>query len=711
MKTKMKALAALLIAGIALVGNASAQITAFNAASASFTSPASGNYTINYTVANANDVVVIGFYIDTGSSAVNSLTYNGLTPSHTNVVSRLTLYYFTNPPVGASTFSASIAAQGQGNCAYQIREFSGVNLSAPVVSVTGTDGNAQITTTAANSFIFDVLSVNNGGNPSVPDSDSVLTKDGELDMNSGSGGGYTATGTNIASVTGTYNLGWTTTGGGNYGEAALAFAPVGAVIVNNSFTWTNNLASGDNFIGSSVNWTNYAGANAAPNSGNGETMQWIGATTSNPLWITNSGSGSPNSSPGYNINLTAGQTAPMTIVLNSNIRLGTNLVVASGAGGLTIQGGTSQYIALGSFNAPIYNPLHNWINNSANPVTFDNVYFSGGAGWDHTLSLNGTGNWVFNNTLQLQNGSPNLWMTVNGPGSVILGGTNLSGVTYNGSTTGGLTLNAGTLIFKGPTPWYGTGAITINGGNLDSVVTDLVMAGNNPQTWNTSFAFIGSENLDLGTSSVTLNASITITVSNNSLTVGGNISGPTRSLTKAGGGTLVLSGANTYSNTTVNAGTLEIAQATLSTNSTVAVSSGAVLQLDFPTTNLVTALVLNGISQPGGVYNATTSPTFISGTGSLIIPSTGPGTFTSTPGISGFKLNGANVTMTVTDAQAGDAYYLLASTNLALPINQWLTVATNVPGTSGSFTFTGTNAVTPGDRQQFYILSNTNYNY
>lgn len=222
----MKALAALLTAGTALAGSASAQITAFNSASSSFTSPSSGPYTINYTVANSNDVVVIGFYIDTGNSVVNSLTYHGVAPSHTNVVSRLTLYYFTNPPAGASSFSASIAAQGQLNCAYQIREFSGVDLTVPIATSTGTDGTTKITTTAANSFIFDVLSVNNGGNPSVPASGSVLIKDGQLDMNSSSGGGYTATGTNTESTAGTYQLGWSIPSGGNYGEAALAFSPI-----------------------------------------------------------------------------------------------------------------------------------------------------------------------------------------------------------------------------------------------------------------------------------------------------------------------------------------------------------------------------------------------------------------------------------------------------------------------------------------------------
>ncbi|MDR3456935.1 MAG: autotransporter-associated beta strand repeat-containing protein [Verrucomicrobiae bacterium] len=91
-------------------------------------------------------------------------------------------------------------------------------------------------------------------------------------------------------------------------------------------------------------------------------------------------------------------------------------------------------------------------------------------------------------------------------------------------------------------------------------------------------------------------------------------------LTATGSGTLTLSGANTYTgNTTVNGGTLELGQATLANSSTVTVASGAVLQLDFAVTNTVTGLVLNGASQPTGVYNHTTTPTYITGTGSLLV--------------------------------------------------------------------------------------------
>jgi len=124
-------------------------------------------------------------------------------------------------------------------------------------------------------------------------------------------------------------------------------------------------------------------------------------------------------------------------------------------------------------------------------------------------------------------------------------------------------------------------------------------------------------------------------------------------------------------------------------------------------------------SSYSGTFSATNLPSLGSNlgwnwnpaNGTLSVVSTGPGTFTNSPGVTSFSLNGNNIVITGTNAQAGDAYYLLQSTNVALPLSQWNVVATNVVGASGNFTFTGTNAVTPGDAQQFYILSNTNSNH
>jgi hypothetical protein len=99
----------------------------------------------------------------------------------------------------------------------------------------------------------------------------------------------------------------------------------------------------------------------------------------------------------------------------------------------------------------------------------------------------------------------------------------------------------------------------------------------------------------------------------------------------------------------------------------------------------------------------------------MLVPATAPPAViapTNSPGITSFRLvsNGAggnNVVINGTNGDVGATYYLLTSTNVAKPLNQWQVVATNVVG-SGNFTFIGTNAVSPNGVQQFYILSSTN---
>jgi autotransporter-associated beta strand protein len=111
------------------------------------------------------------------------------------------------------------------------------------------------------------------------------------------------------------------------------------------------------------------------------------------------------------------------------------------------------------------------------------------------------------------------------------------------------------------------------------------------------------------------------------------------------------------------------------------------------------------VSLSGGTYSF--NPT----TGVLTVTGLGPGTFANPTRITSFTLNGANIVITGTNGQSGDAYYLLQSTNVALPLSQWKVVATNVLSANGNFTFTGTNVVVPGNQQQFYLLSNTNSNH
>ena len=116
-------------------------------------------------------------------------------------------------------------------------------------------------------------------------------------------------------------------------------------------------------------------------------------------------------------------------------------------------------------------------------------------------------------------------------------------------------------------------------------------------------------------------------------------------------------------------------------------------------TNIVT--VASSVVDPNLANNTVTNVTAIVST---IVP-------TVPPHVSSFSLTGGNLVISATNGVNGGTYYLLGTTNAALPLNQWKALATNVI-TAGSgaatFTFTGTNVISAGLKQQFYILSSTN---
>jgi hypothetical protein len=72
------------------------------------------------------------------------------------------------------------------------------------------------------------------------------------------------------------------------------------------------------------------------------------------------------------------------------------------------------------------------------------------------------------------------------------------------------------------------------------------------------------------------------------------------------------------------------------------------------------------------------------------------------PRIDGFTLNGTNLVISGTNGTPGGWYYVLASTNLALPLSNWTRTATNQFAGNGSFIFT--NAVQTTASRQFYLL-------
>jgi autotransporter-associated beta strand protein len=138
-------------------------------------------------------------------------------------------------------------------------------------------------------------------------------------------------------------------------------------------------------------------------------------------------------------------------------------------------------------------------------------------------------------------------------GTTILSGAN--------TFTGNVHLNTGTLHFNHASA-AGTGTLIIDDGTTidNSSGGAITLSTNNPQTWNGNFTFTGSNNLTVGTGAVAMGAvNVQATVSAATLTLGGIISG-TGVLSKAGNGTLTLTGSNTYSGgTAVTGGILSVA--------------------------------------------------------------------------------------------------------------------------------------------------------
>ncbi|MCX7045484.1 MAG: autotransporter-associated beta strand repeat-containing protein, partial [Candidatus Sumerlaeota bacterium] len=241
------------------------------------------------------------------------------------------------------------------------------------------------------------------------------------------------------------------------------------------------------------------------------------------------------------------------------------------------------------------------------------------------------GNFVYGNVIANPNGGVNAFILVKkGSGALTLSGLN----TYTGGTylSGGqLNLNSLKAI--------GTGVLTITtaGAVLDNTSDGDITMVNNAQNWNADFTYAGSlRNLNLGAGAVTLNASRQVTVSANTLTVGGVISGATFGLTKAGAGTLTLGGANAYTGgTTVSAGILAISGVSAYAGSTTA--TGGMLEIT-PTGALASSdLFLNtgGALQVDAAGKTLKSLTIQDGT-TLILPA--------------FNIGGAAVNTPITNA-------------------------------------------------------------
>lgn len=257
--------------------------------------------------------------------------------------------------------------------------------------------------------------------------------------------------------------------------------------------------------------------------------------------------------------------------------------------------------------------------------------------------------------------------------------TNYMNVTLQGDNTfgGGLTLSGGTLNMNHAGA-LGTGTFTIGGGTLDNTsAAAITNSKNNALTINANFAFTGSKDLNLGTGATSLGTaagtSRQITVSGGTLTLGGVISNGTTAtaLTKAGAGSLTLSGSNTYTGTTlVTAGTLALGHATNTLANTGAVQvngAGAILSIGANSDTVGAVTLTNGsITGTTGILTGS-SYAVESGSISAILGGTGIVLTKSNTGT--VVLSGTNTYTGATNIQNGSLQLtggLSASTSITL---------------------------------------------
>jgi uncharacterized repeat protein (TIGR03803 family) len=90
--------------------------------------------------------------------------------------------------------------------------------------------------------------------------------------------------------------------------------------------------------------------------------------------------------------------------------------------------------------------------------------------------------------------------------------------------------------------------------------------------------------------------------------------------------------------------------------------------------------------------------------GTIFSLSFGPIIVRAPASIVNFSLAGSNAVINAGNGQANVTYVTLASTDITLPLNQWLPVATNVPSASGNFVINLTNALGTNWPRRFFSV-------
>ena len=375
--------------------------------------------------------------------------------------------------------------------------------------------------------------------------------------------------------------------------------------------------SGLTLKGNSSITTADAGGTANINIGsasNGNTL----SVSSVSSMVTNGSSGSTN------INIGVGASTGNAFTLSAGNVLGSGTTVNIGT---TTTGSSGNSLTVsGSGMLDLSSKVVINTNNALNIWSGGTAILDSADTWAGTINMSGgtlTINAVTSNGHLVQTGGS---FTLEVSSILNLGGTSaLSGpllvtgnsiFTHEGSSTmaGKATVNSGGIVGikngteLGAPAVFVADQVTLNGGTLMNM-TDATSATEFISYWSPTLS--SNVGIALGSAGGTFRVGYWGTT----LTINGVISG-TGGLTKTDISILVLGGANTYTGpTTVTAGTLSVMNPNFCPTAPLTIASGAVLHLPNISVCKVSALVLGGVTQPEGLYQASNTGGTITGQG------------------------------------------------------------------------------------------------
>ena len=483
-------------------------------------------------------------------------------------------YSASNIPDYSSRFSTA-ASQ-----AYEIdTNGQNVTLASPLTSIGGTltkSGSGTLTLSGNNSYTggttigAGAVAIPAGGSIS---HDSAYLAIGQL---SGESGTLNVTGGLVTNTDG--YVGYNAGGVGTANVTSGTWANNGNLYVGNSGTGALNVTGG-----SVTNWVGTLGANVGS----------VGVVeVSSGLWDN-----------GWNLYIGSDGTGTLNVsggsVTDATGYIGTN---AGSVGTVTVTGGTFATRA----NLSVGYAGNGTLNVTGGSVSNGDGYLGFLAGSVYSATVTG-GTWASIGILRVGHRGTGT-LTING--GVV---TNTSAILGNAlaSSVGSVTVSSGTWDSSGNVTVgaSGTGTLTVSGGVVS--VAGTLSTGTsgtiNLNAGGTLQIGVGGTSGVLGVSTLTNNGTLIFSRSDASA-YSGIISG-TGAVTKQGGGTLTLDGANTYTGlTTISAGTLQI-------------GSGS-------TTGSIAGNLVNNSSLIFNRSNASTYSGIISGTGT--IQNAGMGTTTLT---------------------------------------------------------------------------------